>query len=227
MPNKSQKIQDCLYFSVKRVIDLILAIFLLIITLPVWILTAIAIKIESPEGPVFADVPPRVGKNGQLFKIYKFRSMIPNAHQLLRTDPRFKKLYEGYKNNSYKLNNDPRVTRVGNFIRKYSIDELPQLINVLKGEMSVVGPRPYYADELAEQTKKYPHTKNLIKKTLEVKPGITGLWQVSGRSEVDFEERIALDARYAQRRNLLDDVVILLKSPWAVLSGKGAKWKKK
>ena len=223
MPNKSQKIQDRLYFFLKRTLDLFLAIILLILTLPVWILTAIAIKIDSPEGPVFADVPPRVGKNGQLFKIYKFRSMIPNAHQLLRTDPRFKKLYEEYKNNSYKLNNDPRVTRVGNFIRKYSIDELPQLINVLKGEMSVVGPRPYYADELTEQTKKYPHTQNLIKKTLEVKPGITGLWQVSGRSEVDFEERIALDARYAQRRNLLDDVVILLKSPWAVLSGKGAK----
>jgi len=223
MPNKSQQPQSRLYFSVKRVIDLILAIFLLIITLPVWILTAIAIKIESPQGPVFADVPPRVGKNGRLFKIYKFRSMVPNAHQLLRTDPRFKKLYEEYKNNSYKLNHDPRVTKVGNFIRKYSIDELPQLINVLKGEMSIVGPRPYYADELKEQTKKYPHTQNLIKKTLEVKPGITGLWQVSGRSEVDFEERIALDARYSKRRNLLDDVVILLKSPWAVLSGKGAR----
>ena len=110
MPNKSQKTQDRLYFFVKRALDLFLAIILLILTLPVWILTAIAIKIESPEGPVFADVPPRVGKNGQLFKIYKFRSMIPNAHQLLRTDPRFKKLYEEYKNNSYKLNNDPRVT---------------------------------------------------------------------------------------------------------------------
>ncbi|MBP8591227.1 sugar transferase [Candidatus Shapirobacteria bacterium] len=223
MPNKSRKPKDQFYFSVKRGLDIFLAAIILVLTLPIWIITAIAIKIESPEGPVFADVPPRVGQNGQGFKIYKFRSMIPNAHQLLRTDPHFKKLYEEYKNNNYKLNYDPRVTRVGNFIRKYSIDELPQLINVLKGEMSLVGPRPYYADELKEQTKKYPHTKNLIKKALEVKPGITGLWQVSGRSEIDFEERITLDARYSERRNLLDDVVILLKSPWAVLSGKGAR----
>ena len=222
MPNKSQKTQDCLYFFVKRALDLLSAIILLILTLPVWILTAIAIKIDSPQGPVFADVPPRVGKNGRLFKIYKFRSMIPNAHQLLRTDPRFQKLYEEYKNNSYKLNHDPRVTRVGNFIRKYSIDELPQLINVLMGEMSVVGPRPYYADELAEQTKKYPHTKNLIKKTLEVKPGITGLWQVSGRSNLSWDDTVRLDLYYVDNWSMLQDLAILFRTFGAVVESRGA-----
>jgi len=210
------------YFFVKRVLDIVLAIVLLVIFSPICLITAIAIKIDSPEGPILADVPPRVGKKGKSFKIYKFRSMIPNAHQLLRKDPKFKKLYEEYKKNSYKLKKDPRITRVGNFIRKHSIDEIPQLINVLKGEMSVVGPRPYYFDELAEQQEKYPQTKRLVKQMLEVKPGITGLWQVSGRSNVNFKKRIALDARYAQQKNLLDDMLILLKSPWVVISGKGA-----
>jgi len=210
------------YFFAKRALDIILAIVLLIIFSPICLITAIAIKIDSPEGPILADIPPRAGKKGKPFKIYKFRSMIPNAHQLLRKDPKFKKLYEEYKKNSYKLKKDPRITRVGDFIRKHSIDEIPQLINVLKSEMSVVGPRPYYFDELTEQQKKHPQTKELVKQMLEVKPGITGLWQVSGRSNVDFEKRIALDARYAQRKNLFDDVLILLKSPWVVISGKGA-----
>jgi len=217
MFNKEKK-----YFFAKRLLDIVLAIILLIIFFPICLITAIAIKIDSLKGPILADVPPRIGKKGKRFKIYKFRSMIPNAHQLLREDPKFKKLYEEYKKNSYKLKKDPRITRVGAFIRKHSIDEIPQLINVLKGEMSVVGPRPYYFDELAEQQEKHPQTKELVKQMLEVKPGITGLWQVSGRSDVDFEKRIALDARYAQQKNLLDDMLILLKSPWVVISGKGA-----
>ena len=210
------------YFFAKRILDTVLAIILLIIFSPICLITAIAIKIDSPKGPILADVPPRVGKKGKHFKIYKFRSMIPNAHQLLRKDPKFKKLYGEFKKNSYKLKKDPRITQVGAFIRKHSIDEIPQLINVLKGEMSVVGPRPYYFDELTEQQKKHPQTKVLVNQMLEVKPGITGLWQVSGRSNVDFEKRIALDALYARRKNLLDDMIILLKSPWVVISGKGA-----
>lgn len=189
--------------------------------MPICILTAIAIKIDSP-GPVFADTPPRVGKDGKLFRLYKFRSMIVNAHKLLRTDPRFKKLYEEYKKSSYKLKNDPRVTRVGRFIRRHSIDEIPQLINVLKGEMSIIGPRPYYPDELEEQQKKYPHTRKYVREVLKVKPGITGLWQVSGRSEINFDKRIKLDAKYAQKKSILLDLVILLKTPWAMISGKGA-----
>lgn len=208
---------------VKRIIDLFLAIILLIVFSPVMFITSVAIKLTS-KGPILVDksVPPRVGKNGKTFRLYKFRSMIVNAHQLLRTDPKLKKLYEEYKKNSYKLSNDPRVTPVGKFIRKHSIDELPQLFNVLKGEMSIVGPRPYLQEELNNQQKKYPQTKDHVQKMLQVKPGITGLWQVSGRSNVNFDKRIALDAKYAEQRSLLFDIIILLKSPWTMITGKGA-----
>jgi len=209
------------YNLLKRLSDIILAIVIGIITLPICLITALAIKIDSP-GPILADVPPRVGKNRRPFKILKFRSMIPNAHRLIREDPKFKKAFEELKKNNFKLKSDPRITKVGKFIRKYSIDELPQLVNVLRGEMSLVGPRPYYADELADYEKRFPQTKKLVKEALTVKPGITGSWQVSGRSDVNFEERIILDAKYAQRKNLIDDMIILAKSPWVVLTGKGA-----
>lgn len=210
-----------IYEIVKRVIDVVLSIVLGIIFFPICLLTALAIKLESP-GPVFADTPPRVGKNGKTFRIYKFRSMIPNAHQLLHTDPKFKKLLEEYKRSSYKLHKDPRWTKVGRFIRKHSIDEVPQIINVLKGEMSLVGPRPYYPFEIKEQQKKYPQTRGLIKEVLGVNPGATGAWQVSGRSKVNFDKRIKMDADYARKRSILYDMIVLLKSPWAMISGKGA-----
>lgn len=197
------------------------SIMLAIIFLPVCIATAIAIKFDT-DGPVFADTPQRVGRKGKLFKLYKFRSMIINAHDKLRSDPQFAKLYREYKRNSYKLIKDPRVTHVGKFIRKHSIDEIPQLINVLKGDMSLVGPRPYYPDELVEQQRKYPHTKELVRVVLSAKPGVTGYWQVSGRSEVNFDKRIKMDADYVRKRSLLLDILILLKSPWAMVSGKGA-----
>jgi len=148
--------------------------------------------------------------------------MIPNAHQLLQTDPRFRKLLEEYKKSSYKLHNDPRVTKVGKFLRKHSLDEIPQFVNVLKGEMSLVGPRAYYPFELEEQQEKYPLTKQLVKEVLEVKPGITGPWQVSGRSEINFDKRIEMDAKYARRRSLLYDLIILAKTPLAMITGKGA-----
>ena len=148
--------------------------------------------------------------------------MIVNAHTKLRSDPKLAKLYSEYKRNSYKLKEDPRVTRVGRFIRKHSIDEIPQLVNVLRGEMSLVGPRPYYPDELIEQQRKYPHTKDLVKVVLSAKPGITGYWQVSGRSEVNFDKRIKMDADYVKKRSVFFDLSILLKSPWAMISGKGA-----
>ncbi|MFH0749507.1 MAG: sugar transferase, partial [Candidatus Gottesmanbacteria bacterium] len=166
------------YEVTKRAIDIIGSIVIGIIFLPVSIGTTLAILLDTP-GPIFADTPNRVGKNGKLFKLYKFRSMINNAHQMLRNDPNMAKLYEEYRHNSYKLVHDPRVTRVGLFIRKHSIDEIPQLLNVLTGDMSLVGPRPYYEDELREQQKKYPHTKKLVKVVLSAKPGVTGYWQVS------------------------------------------------
>lgn len=205
----------------KRAIDMIGSVVLSAIFLPLAVITAIAIKLDSP-GTVLADTPRRVGRGGRLFRIYKFRSMIVDAHTKLRTDPKFAKLYSEYKRNSYKLKEDPRVTRVGKFIRKHSLDEIPQLINVMRGEMSLVGPRPYYQDELTQQQKKYPHTKDMVSVVLSAKPGITGYWQVSGRSEVNFDKRIKMDADYVRKRSVLFDIGILLKSPWAMISGKGA-----
>ncbi|KKR32292.1 MAG: hypothetical protein UT63_C0047G0003 [Candidatus Gottesmanbacteria bacterium GW2011_GWC2_39_8] len=205
----------------KRLLDVIGAAFLGFIFLPICFLAAIAIKRDS-EGPVFADTPERVGKNGKLFTMYKFRSMIVNAHNMLRSDPKFKELYLEYKKSSYKLHDDPRVTRVGKFIRKHSIDEIPQLLNVLSGDMSLVGPRAYYPDELVNQQRKYPHTKELVKEVLSIKPGITGMWQVSGRSQVNFDKRIAMDAQYVENRSFWYDMYILLKTPWAMIAGKGA-----
>ncbi len=209
------------YAFTKRCVDILGGLTISLVFLPVSLVTAIAIILDSP-GPIFADTPERVGKGGKLFKLYKFRSMIVNAHSMLRCDPTMKKLYEEYRHNSYKLKKDPRVTRVGRFIRKHSIDEIPQLLNVLWGDMSLVGPRPYYPDELREQQKKYPHTKELVKIVLSAKPGVTGYWQVSGRSEVNFDKRIQMDAEYVIRRSLLFDIIIMLKSPWAMISGIGA-----
>lgn len=205
----------------KRLVDIAGSLFLLIIFSPVCVLVAIAIKLDS-DGPVFADVPGRVGQDGKPFKMYKFRSMIENAHKLLRTDKRFKELYEEYKKGSYKLRNDPRITRVGKFIRKHSLDEIPQLLNVLKGEMSLVGPRAYYPDELENQQREHPNTKKYVVDALSVKPGITGLWQVSGRSEINFDKRIAIDADYVHNISLLEDLKIIIRTPLVMVTGRGA-----
>jgi lipopolysaccharide/colanic/teichoic acid biosynthesis glycosyltransferase len=210
-----------LFEITKRILDILVSIALSIVFLPVVIISIIAQQIESP-GPVFADTPKRVGIKGKLFRIYKLRSMIPNAHYLLHTDPKFRQLLKEYKKSSYKLHEDPRVTKVGKFIRKYSIDEIPQVINVFRREMSVVGPRPYYSFEIREQQERYPEAKDSVREVLRVRPGITGPWQVTGRSDVNFDERIKIDAEYARRRSILYDMMILLKTPWAMLSGRGA-----
>jgi lipopolysaccharide/colanic/teichoic acid biosynthesis glycosyltransferase len=207
--------------SLKRVIDIFSCTFLFLLFLPISLLSAILIKLDS-SGPVLADVPERIGQGGGKFKMYKFRSMITNAHYLLRTDGRFKKLLIEYKKSSYKLKKDPRVTKFGKFIRKHSIDEIPQLLNVIKGDMSLVGPRAYYPDELDNQLKKYPHTRRLVKKVLSVKPGITGLWQVTGRSEINFDKRIAIDADYVEHMNFLGDILIIVKTPIVMVTGRGA-----
>lgn len=202
-------------------VDIIGSLILLILFSPLAFIAALVIKLDS-DGPVFADVPQRVGQHGKTFRMYKFRSMIVQAHKLLRTNPEFKKLYEEYKKESYKLRNDPRVTNVGRFIRKHSLDEIPQLLNVLRGEMSLVGPRAYYPDELEEQQKKFPHTKELVKKVLSIKPGITGLWQVTGRSEINFDKRIAIDAKYVNAMSFITDLGIMIKTPIIMVTGKGA-----
>jgi len=206
---------------VKRATDIMLASILLIFFFPICLIVSIAIKLDS-DGPIFADVPERVGQNGILFKMFKFRSMIKNAHILLHTDSRFQKLFEQYQKDSYKLKDDPRVTAVGKWIRKHSLDEIPQLLNVLLGEMSLVGPRAYYPDELENQQKKHPDTKQYVTEVLSVKPGITGLWQVSGRSEVHFDKRIALDAEYVKSVSFYQDILIILKTPFVMITGRGA-----
>lgn len=205
----------------KRLMDVVMASILLLFFSPICFIVSIAIKLDS-EGPIFADVPERVGQNGELFKMYKFRSMIKNAHVLLHTDSRFKTLFEQYQKDSYKLKDDPRVTSVGKWIRKHSLDEIPQLFNVLLGEMSIVGPRAYYPDELENQQKKHPDTKKFVAEVLSVKPGITGLWQVSGRSEVHFDKRIALDAEYIKAISFLEDIRIIFKTPLVMITGRGA-----
>lgn len=210
-----------LYDTSKRILDIVLSLALLILFSPIILLASVAIKLDS-DGPAFADTPERVGRNGKLFRMFKFRSMVKNAHDLIRIDPQYKKLYEEYRKSGYKLKHDPRVTTVGRIIRKYSIDEVPQFFNVIRGEMSLVGPRAYYPDELRDQQRKYPHTKDAVKIVLSVKPGITGVWQVSGRSEINFDKRIQLDANYAKRRSILYDLYIIAKTPFAMLSGKGA-----
>ncbi len=206
----------------KRIIDIVGALFLFLLFSPIFIVTAVAIKLTS-KGPIFADTPKRVGKSGKLFYPFKFRSMIVNAYKLLKTDPKFKKAYEEQqKAGNYKIKNDPRVTSIGKIIRKHSIDEIPQLMNVLKGEMSIVGPRPYYPEELEKQQKIYPETAHFVKEVLTVKPGITGFWQVNGRSEVNFDKRIEMDAYYARKKSIFLDILILLRTPWVMITGKGA-----
>lgn len=206
------------YDFLKRVMDIIGSILGLILLSPLLLIVALAIKLDS-LGPVMADTPERAGKDGKLFKIYKFRSMVQNAHEILEKNP---KLLEEYKRNSYKIFNDPRVTRVGRFIRKYSIDELPQFFNILKGEMSLVGPRAYYPYELEEQQEKYPASRKYVKVILSGRPGLTGVWQVTGRSEINFDKRVKMDAGYVKRRSVLYDFWLLLKTIPAVISGRGA-----
>lgn len=206
------------YDSIKRAVDLLGAIVGLVLFSPLLLAVAAAIKLDS-KGPVMADTPMRVGKNGKLFKMYKFRSMVVGAQDLLQKNP---DLLKEYKKNSYKLHNDPRVTKVGKFIRKFSIDEFPQFFNILKGEMSVVGPRAYYPFELEEQQKKYPKSRDFVKIILSSKPGLTGVWQVSGRSQINFDKRVEMDAQYVQRRSVLYDIYLIAKTIPAVLFGRGA-----
>jgi len=216
------EIKKSIYYELtKRLIDILFSSILIIIFSPVIVLVSIAIKLDS-KGPVLADTPERVGKAGRPFKMYKFRSMVENAHEILRENPKFAKLYERYKRGSYKLKDDPRITKVGHFIRKHSLDEVPQLFNILKGDMSLVGPRAYYPDELRGQQKEYPETRDWVKIVLSVRPGLTGYWQVSGRSEINFDKRIEMDALYVKKRSILYDIWIILKTPWAMISGKGA-----
>ena len=210
----SNPVRDFDYF-IKRIIDIILSAFSLLCLFPVFLLLAVLIKAES-KGPVFFKHK-RIGYNEKEFYCYKFRSMFNDADKKLDT----------IKNNSLaqnqtflKLKDDERVTKVGSFIRKYSLDELPQLFNVLKGEMSIVGPRPIVKWEL-DRIKKVYHTYN-YKKMFKVLPGITGLWQVSGRSLLEDEKRLELEIFYVDNWSLNLDIKIMLKTFIVVAFHRGA-----
>lgn len=207
-----------MYHPLKRLVDIVGSLIGIVLFSPFFLVISLFIYFVSP-GPVLADIPDRVGKNRKMFRFYKFRTMIPNAHQYLLDNPKF---FEAYKKNNYKLDNDPRWIRGARVLRRYSLDELPQFFNVLRGDMSMVGPRAYYAFELEGQQKVYPDSRKYVKKLLTVKPGITGPWQVGGRSELTFLERSKIDAKYAENRSLLYDLAIIAKTPFAMLSGKGA-----
>lgn len=203
----------------KRLIDIIGSIIGIALFSPVMLVVALYIKIVSPGGSVFADTIGRVGYRGKEFRLLKFRSMIPNAQVWLESQP---ELFKKYKENNFKLDPDPRLIPGGKFIRKYSLDELPQFFNILFGEMSIVGPRAYFKFELEDQLKKHPETKQDIVDMQNAKPGLTGVWQTSGRSSVGFVERIRMDADYSRNRSILYDILIILKTPLVVIFGKGA-----
>lgn len=211
------------YLFLKRFTDIIGSIIGIILLSPLMLVVIVLIKINT-SGPILAETPKRVGKNSRLFHMYKFRSMVVGAHGLLHKDPRYKDLLKKYLQNSYKLSidEDPRITSIGRFIRKTSIDELPQLFNILKGEMSIVGPRAYYPYELEEQQKKYPKTEKYVKIILQARPGLTGVWQISGRSEINFDKRVEMDADYVKRKSILYDFWIILQTAPAVLLRRGA-----
>ena len=205
----------------KRLMDIIGSLIAIILFWPIMLITSLHIKRVSPDGPVLADLPKRMGKDKEEFTFFKFRSMIPNAHQWLLDHPDF---HEKYKANSYKIpaEEDPRIIPGGIFMRKYSIDELPQFFNVLIGDMSIVGPRAYYPFELNEQLKNYPEAEEYVESLSKVKPGITGPWQIGGRSEIKFLDRVKIDAGYANKSSLLYDLWVILKTPYVVLTKKGA-----
>ncbi|HEY8890094.1 MAG TPA: sugar transferase [Clostridium sp.] len=198
------------YFMIKRIIDIIGALCGILFLSPVLIVVGIWIKHDS-KGPVFF-TQDRIGQDGLQFRMYKFRSMCTNAECLLD------KLRERNEMSGpmFKLKEDPRVTKIGKFIRKTSIDELPQLINILKGEMSLVGPRPSLPKEVAEFT-------SFQKQRLIAKPGLTCYWQVRGRSEIGFEEWMEMDVEYIEERNTFIDIRLIFKTFKVLFGDKGAR----
>jgi len=211
--NIKNSLTNPLNMFAKRTFDLFTSALLSIIILPLMALIALAIKIESP-GPAFFKQQ-RVGRNGDIFDCYKFRTMAINAQEILgailKNDSTLREEWES----NFKLKNDPRITRIGNLLRKTSLDELPQILNVLKGEMSLVGPRPIVQKEV-------PRFGYSINDFFIVRPGITGLWQVSGRNDIDYSERVRLEAWYVRNWSLWLDITILIRTVGIVLSRSGA-----
>ena len=200
-----------IYKHVKRFIDIIISLLGIIILSPVFLIISILIKKES-DGPVFFKHK-RIGKDGKEIGIYKFRSMVPNAEDLIKkfTPEQMKE----YKEN-FKLENDPRITKIGKLLRKTSLDELPQLINILKGDLSIIGPRPVIKDEL----EKYGNNKE---KFLSVTPGLTGYWAANGRSDTTYEQRMIMELYYVDNISFELDMKVFLKTIVSVLKKEGAR----
>lgn len=197
---------------IKRMFDVFFAFFLCIILAPLFLLLTLLVKLDG--GAAFYGHE-RIGRNGKTFKCLKFRSMASNSQELLKQYLESNPVaYEEWYS-TYKLKDDPRITKIGHFLRKSSLDEMPQLLNILKGEMSFVGPRPVTQEEL-------PHYKENVIYYLSVTPGLTGLWQVSGRNDVSYETRVALDTQYIQSWSFFQDLRILGKTVLVVLFRKGA-----
>lgn len=197
------------YLIAKRVLDLTIVTLALPVLLPSFVLCALLITLESPGGPIFF-TQARTGKGGRPFRMYKFRTMVPNAEELKKELAHLNELQWP----DFKITNDPRVTRVGRFLRKTSLDELPQLLNVILGDMSLVGPRP---TSFSAQTYALWQTERL-----DVMPGVTGLWQLFGRGTTEFTDRLRLDIAYIEHQCLWLDIQILLRTIPAVLRGRGA-----
>lgn len=199
------------YLFIKRFLDIIGSLSGLILLLPIMMLVAIAIKIEDPKGKViFGHM--RVGKDGRLFPCLKFRSMFANAEEMKKnfTEEQKREYAE-----TFKLKNDPRITKVGKFIRKTSLDELPQLFNILKGDMTIIGPRPIVEKEISKYGDK-------AEKLFSVVPGLAGYWQANGRSDTTYEERVEMDMYYIDNMSFYLDVKILFQTAISVLKGEGA-----
>jgi exopolysaccharide biosynthesis polyprenyl glycosylphosphotransferase len=197
------------FLFTKRCIDIVLSLSILLFTLPLWIAIVLCIKFHD-KGSIFFKHR-LIGKDGKKFELIKFRTMMENSKEFFENNPQF---LEEFQEN-YKLKDDPRVTRIGKWLRKSSLDELPQLINILKGDMSLVGPRPIREEELD----KFGNFKN---ERLKIRPGLTGYWQVSGRSNTSYEERVQMDRFYMEEVTIWMDLVILINTPLAVLRGEGA-----
>lgn len=207
-------VKRVIYLVIKRVFDIFVSIIGLLLLIPITLIIKIAYMCTGDFTSIFFSQE-RIGKNGKLFKLFKFRSMIPNADEVLfRTMELDEIVAAEYKKNK-KLKDDPRVTKIGKVIRKLSIDELPQFINVFLGEMSLIGNRPYLPREKQDMGKYY---EDIIK----TKPGLTGYWQVSGRSNTTFEKRLKLEKKYSDNASLKLDIKIFFKTFKVVLFGKGA-----
>lgn len=206
----ANSVRKKVYLAIKRLIDIIGSLIGIILLSPLYIIIAILIKFDSPGKIVFGHT--RKGKGGKDIKVYKFRTMYSNANEIFESFTSEQK-EEYYKN--FKLDNDPRVTKLGGFLRKTSLDELPQLFNILKGDMTIIGPRPIVEKEIS----KYG---NKAEKLFSVVPGLAGYWQANGRSDTTYEERVEMDMYYIDNMSFYLDVKILFQTAISVLKGEGA-----